>query len=231
MSWERIHDLLCEDGEEEPVSEYLSRSLAKALEGSEVVDFGGFSVPMWMKVVRFYEDNRDLVDKVEKEADIFMKKLEAKVEDKMGSKTSPYDILEESVRDKGRNDRFWIRGKEETTFEDYHVAMRIEPWEGWIETSVGAEGSPYSASLLENLKAESLRVELSGWGIWHRKGGHEDIAEIDAFERVIEYGPKDVSLIFRRHLMEDEDLFGQSRIMDVIVEDFEKACEVLRRLS
>ena len=205
LSWNRIHDLLAESEHGDPVVEYLTDSLAEALEVSEMVEFGGFDVEEWKECVRIHEAKGDLIDRVEEEAEEFVDEVKTQVKENMKSKTKPYDILRTPVHERGYQYQFWINGMVATPMEHYHVGLRVEPWEGWIETSIGAEVSTHSAGLLENLRNWNLRRKLSKWAIWYRKGGNDDETSIDAFEEVIEFGPKEASMKRRIYHIEDAE--------------------------
>lgn len=231
VSWDTVHEVLKKSRTDKPVEDYLVKSLAKSLEERGMAEFEGFDVDRWSRYLEIYEKNHELIEDVQRQIARFVKEVKSIVAQRVKSQTEPFDAFRDSIHGRGYQSKFWIRGKRGTPQSEYFLQMKVEPDEGWIETSIWTTRSADSVRLLENLKDSRLRRRLKDWLIWYVKGEEDDTVDIEGFEEVMKLRPPEASIYHPRYVTDNMNTFGSKEVLQSTLSEMQKACRLFKRLS
>ena len=231
LSWNGVRALLKQSRDRDPVAKYLAETLADALEARGMTEFEGFDVDEWSGFVGLYTGNKDLMERVEDKLAQFVSNIKDRVKKAVEDETKPFNDFSKSIHGRGRRFQFWIRGKRGSPTYYYYTGLKIEPYEGWIEVFISAEGSEDSISLLRNLRKKRITKMLDGWSLWFMKGWREDVVDIDVYDEVMKERPAEAALILRSHLDGESESFKTKEIERKIWSRIEGACEIFKMLE
>jgi hypothetical protein len=230
LTWDGVHTLLKQSKALDPVAKYLTEALAGELEARGMTQFEGFNVEEWGRFVDLYTEHKDVLERVENEVARFVSRLKDRVKDAVERKEKPFDFFSRKIHGRGREFEFWTRGLRGTPGHNYYTGMKIDPYEGWIEVFISAEGSKNSIALLKNLKDKGVVRRLNGWSVWHIKGHREDLVRMGVYKEVIRNRPAEAALILRSYLNKESESFRKRGMERKIWKRIEKACEISRML-